>query len=92
MKEFNLSTFGYRMSLCIDIGRFVAYTVNDEEYDYYDVKVDQKPEQVKKTQVVKLEGEEFAVTEGEWICYGSWLGKVPNTNMWWYQTKQRCFL
>ena len=90
MKEFNLETFGYRMSLSIRIGRFAAYTVDDPNYDYYLVKVDEQAKQAERTEVIQLDGEEFPVTEGEWICYGTWLSIVPNTTKWWYQTNQRC--
>ena len=78
------------MSICIEIGQFAAYTVDDDNYDYYLVRIDQKAKQAEKTEVIKLHEEEFAVAKGEWICYGTWLSMVPNTTKWWHQTNQKC--
>ena len=90
MNKFNLNTFGYRMSRSIEDGRFGAYNVDAEDYDYYIVRWEGEPFKAKQTEVIKIDGEEFAVTEGEWLCYGRWLTMVPNTTKWWYQTEQRC--
>ena len=44
------------------IGRFAAYTVDDPNYDYYLVKVDEQAKHAERTEVIQLDREEFPVS------------------------------
>jgi len=89
-KEDSMDTIGWRISQGIVKGGFGGYAVEHDGYDYYIVQWDSEPKKAEKTEVIVIDGEEFLVTEGGWICYSRWLDKLPNTTKWWYQTDQRC--
>ena len=87
-----MDTIGWRISQGIVKGGFGGYAVEHDGYDYYIVQWDSEPKKAEKTEVIVIDGEEFLVTEGGWICYSRWLDKLPNTTKWWYQTDQRCVM
>ncbi|EJK64880.1 hypothetical protein THAOC_14335, partial [Thalassiosira oceanica] len=90
--EFTLDTIGFVMSLQAKKGQIGAYVVDDENYDYYLVEFDSDPYQAERTETITLDGESFDVREGEWICKGRWLDRLPNTTKWWYKTPQKCIV
>ena len=90
--EFTLDTIGFVMSLQAKKGQIGEYVVDDENYDYYLVKFDSDPYQAERTETITLDDESFDVREGEWVCQGSWLDRLPNTTKWWYQTSQKCIV
>ncbi|EJK77427.1 hypothetical protein THAOC_00744, partial [Thalassiosira oceanica] len=77
--KFTLDTIGFVMSLQAKKGQIGAYVVDDENYDYYLVEFDSDPYQAERTETITLDGESFDVREGEWICKGRWLDRLPNT-------------
>ena len=90
--EFTLDTIGFVMSLQAKKGQIGAYVVDDENYDYYLVEFDSDPYQAERTETITLDGESFDVREGEWVCQGRWLDRLPNTTKWWYKTPQKCIV
>ena len=87
---FTLETLSTAMSHIVMDGNYGAYVVDDPEYDYYLVKWVGQPYQAKDDEVIELDGEEFIVKEGEWLCNGEWLDRLQGAKRWWYQTDRRC--
>ena len=50
------------------------------------------PYQAQKDEAIRVDGEEFVVEEGEWLCNGKWLDRLQGTKKWWYQTDRRCIV
>ena len=89
---FTLETLSTAMSYCVKDGNYGAYVVDDPEYDYYLVKWVGNPYRAQKDEAIRVDGEEFVVTEGEWLCNGKWLDRLQGTKKWWYQTDRRCIV
>ena len=78
------------MASQVQDGRFVAYIVDDDCYDYYVVKQDGTPWKAEKYEVIRLGEQEYEVHKGEIILKGVWLDKIPSTKKWWIMTKHPC--
>ena len=75
------------------IGRYGAFPVKDDRYDYYLVRWTHEPFEVAETRRIKVGDEEVNVTKGDWVCKGHWLDLVPGRGRnWWYQTTQECIV
>ena len=63
--------------------KFLAYNVDDpQEQNHYLVKWIGQPFRSKKTETLKVGGNEFPVEEGDWLLKGQWLERLPRKN--WY--------
>ncbi len=87
-----LRGIGLRMAEQVSIGGYGAYPVKDDQYDYYLVKWTHMPTVADRDEEIELDGEQFLVKEGDIICEGKWLDKIPETTDWWYETEQRCIV
>ena len=70
------------MASQVKVGGYNAYIVNDDCYDYYLVKWVDLPTKATGDQVIDLDGEHYAVKEGEWYTTGTWFEFIETTTRW----------
>ena len=73
----------------MEVDKIGAYIADDDRYDYL-FRCTTAPKKAEKDTTFKLDGNNFAVKEGEMYCEGVWLDKVPDTSDWYVETGQKC--
>lgn len=91
----SMADYGETVASGVVEGSFGAYIVADDPgYDYYMCQWEGSPFKVEKDElIVPGEGEDAVqVYEGDWICRGVWLEKLPDARNWWTMTDRSCIV
>ena len=88
--EVAVRNIGQTMAELMEVDKIGAYIADDDRYDYYLFRCTTAPKKAEKDTTFNLDGNDFAVKEGEMYCEGVWLDKVPDTSDWYVETGQKC--
>jgi len=89
-----LKGYGETVAEGVEVGGYGAYIVDDHDYDYYLCRWTAEPFRVEQDEDMWVgEGEDpVQVFEGDWVCRGIRLEKLPQAKNWWTMTDRPCLV